>query len=109
MVYPIPGDFPIRRFGTWPVSRSDGGVAVTRGNAADDVAGVVGWRPRSGLPVPFGARAEYGFRLAASVASGNRAGRCWLVAAALGAGLRGTELAGVTAGQVVDLDGGRLL
>ena len=73
-----------------------------------------GWTPearpvsRSALPVPYTARDEHRFRVAADIASWNRAGRCWLVAAALGAGLRGTELAGVTAAQVVDLDGGRV-
>ena len=64
--------------------------------------------PRSALPVPYGTREEYRFRLSADVASVNRAGRCWLVAAALGAGLRGTELAGVRADGIVALDGGRL-
>lgn len=64
--------------------------------------------PRSALPVPYGARDEYLFRLSADVASANRAGRCWLVAAALGAGLRGTELAGVRADGIVALDGGRV-
>ena len=60
--------------------------------APDAETAVAGWRPPTGMsPV-----------LAAQV-------RGWVVAAALGAGLRGTELAGVTAGQVVDLDGGRLL
>jgi len=40
-VSPSPGDFPTRRFGTWPVSSPDGRVAVTRGNAAADVGGVL--------------------------------------------------------------------
>lgn len=64
---------------------------------------------RSSLPVPYTQREEETFRVGAGLArGGDRAGRMWVVAACLGAGLLGSELGEAVVDDVVKLGAGRL-
>ena len=58
---------------------------------------------------PYTAAEEAEYRFAANLPGwANRSKRLWIVAAALGAGLRGPEIAVARTGDLRDIDGGRL-
>lgn len=74
-----------------------------------------GWPPptrkvgRQKIARPYAAREERAFRLASRLPGrDNRARRLWVVAAALGAGLSGVEIAAAHTGDLVDIGDGRL-
>ncbi len=58
---------------------------------------------------PYTAAEEADYRFASNLPGwANRSKRMWIAAAALGAGLRGTEIAVARTGDLRDIDGGRL-
>ena len=58
---------------------------------------------------PYTAAEEAEYRFAANLSGwANRSKRMWVAAAALGAGMRGTEIAVARTGDLRDIDGGRL-
>lgn len=64
---------------------------------------------KSAIAAPYTPREEKAFRLAATLPGRHdRSRRLWVVAAALGAGLKGTELAMAQVGDLVDIPDGRL-